>query len=207
MQIENIRDLENLFKKKGIDIKDATFRASEIILYGSRAIGVNDTESDYDFLFVGEGEPIKKNGIDLSWIKKSELNTKQWLESELAIHIAKYGRWLKGKDKWKTKVRITESTLQKKRAKINNYVESLRNKFEKLSPAFQKKYITKVRRDVQRLFLLKKNQPVPPKQVLDKEWKGNKYIRKRVLEFISKEILDSNDSKKLFDYFRNIEAT
>ena len=207
MNIENINDLEFLFRKKGIDIRNTISSASQIILYGSRASGVSDADSDYDLLFIGQGESIKENGIDLSWIEKSKLDTKEWLESELAVHIAKYGRWLKGKDNWRTKARITESTVEKKKTKIKNYVESLRNRFEKLSFPFQNKYVIKVRRDVQRLFLLLKNEPIPPKQVLDNEWKENKHLRKRVLEYISKELLDSNDSKKLFDYFREMEAT
>src|SRR5262245_1971938 len=43
-------------------------RASQVILFGSRAVGVARIDSDWDLLCVGEGMSIHNEKIDLNWI-------------------------------------------------------------------------------------------------------------------------------------------
>src|SRR6516162_4429065 len=82
-------------------------RASQIILFGSRAAGVAGHDSDWDLLLVGEGHAVRSRELDIVWIRPAMIRSESWLGSELASHVAVYGRWLLGPDDWRYEVRIS----------------------------------------------------------------------------------------------------
>ena len=172
--IENIEgNIEEALLNVGIIWNVLRQSAQEIVLFGSRASKINKPDSDWDILCVGSGKSIYKKKINLIWIDKEELKSPRWLGSELASHIAKYGVWIKGAGMWKNSVYISSSAINKKIKRIIQLLRSLEHYWQYLSDFHKKKYLTKLRRDFQRLKILISRQPIPPSPTLDKIWHNN----------------------------------
>jgi hypothetical protein len=144
--------------------------ATEIILFGSTGCGLSTVDSDIDLLCVGAGERIRSERLDLKWIAPATLRSRRWLDSELATHIASFGIWLHGLDNWSSSTRITTTTLDFKRRLIFGRLRGLRYRWNLLARPYQRKHVTKIRRDLQRLALLATGEAVPPTPVLDFFW-------------------------------------
>src|SRR5687767_14264120 len=80
----------------GLDPTPLFRQASEIIVFGSRAVGVHSRDSDLDVLVVGGVGKLKGKGLDMIRVAPDHVKTPEWLESELAAHVASYGVWLSG---------------------------------------------------------------------------------------------------------------
>jgi hypothetical protein len=154
----------------GISYRDLRAASEEIVLFGSRAAGIARTRSDWDLLCVGNGLSRMTPALDLIWLSPNELRSSRWLGSELAVHIAHYGVWLKGKPAWKNDVAVSDQAIDKKAAFILARVEELKRHWFHFSRPYRVDYITRVRRDLQRLDLLLRRLPVPPTRMLDRIW-------------------------------------
>ena len=144
--------------------------AVEVILFGSHAVGVADSASDWDILCVGgsKGEPVR--GVDLIWKSSAEVRTSKWLGSELAAHVRDYGVWLRGSPTWADGVSVNQETIGRKQKMIMARSASASSVWALLSEDYRNRYRTKVRRDVQRLTYLKRGAGPPPRPVLDTAW-------------------------------------
>ena len=145
-------------------------RASQVILFGSRAAGVARTDSDWDLLCVGEGTSIHNRVIDIVWISPAQLTTARWLGSELASHVAAYGQWLIGKDSWSHLVRLSPEAIHHKRQSILSQLSELKRLWPRLAPGLRAKHLRRLRRGVQRLQCLSEDRAVPPTRMLDDLW-------------------------------------
>lgn len=155
----------------GLDSARIFDEASEVIVFGSMAVGISRTDSDIDVLCIGEGQyKIKRPFLDLIGVPVREANSKEWLQGELASHVAKYGTWLKGAPQWLHAVRIGPSVVAQKRRRIRRFMRFLPLAWSRLEPCFREKYSIKLRRETQRLILLEQRIPVPPTKVLDDSW-------------------------------------
>jgi hypothetical protein len=146
--------------------------ASEIVLFGSRATGVFDVHSDWDLLLVTEclSLTVHSAEIDLLCASPAHVMSHDWLQSELASHIAVYGRWLLGRGEWRRYARVSPSTADRKRAAIQSQLAQLRRFWPELLPGAQARHIRRLRREVQRLQLLREQEPIPPTHQLDRAW-------------------------------------
>jgi predicted nucleotidyltransferase len=144
--------------------------ATQVILFGSTGCGLSTADSDIDLLCVGAGERVRSRHLDIKWITLEKLQSQQWLHSELASHIASFGKWLHGTDDWSDRVQITSQTLNFKRRLISGRITGLRTRWDLLAPPYRRKHVAKVRRDLQRLALLASGEAVPPTPVLDFFW-------------------------------------
>lgn len=81
--------------------QDYLDHASEVIVFGSMAVGLDGQGSDIDVLCIGGPESkVKTDSIDLIVISQETARSPLWLQSELASHVSKYGVWIKGTPKW-----------------------------------------------------------------------------------------------------------
>jgi predicted nucleotidyltransferase len=167
--------------------------ATEVVVFGSRAAGCGDESSDLDLLCVDCPFVRRASRIDLVRVSKAFVQSDRWLTSELANHIAAYGKWLKGKGDWRHNVRITEETIREKRAQILIRAVRLAHWDSRFSSAVKRREQVKQRRDLQRLHLMMNRSPTPASAILDKEWIASlssqradplpKWIEGIVLEF------------------------
>src|SRR5437764_1169337 len=114
-----LRTLQNRFAQARLDWAQLCHTANELVVFGSRAAGVNRRQSDFDVLLVGSRPrlqragldlgskaEVKRAGLDLVGMSRAEIESAQWLGSELASHVASYGFWIIGSGEWREGVRI-----------------------------------------------------------------------------------------------------
>ncbi len=163
----------------GLSFATLKERCEQIVLFGSHAMNEAGPDSDFDLLcVVGDKANITKEdrgvtrGIDLVWVSRARLATSEWLGSELAQHVAAYGRWLHGQNDWGHAVFASQQAVLKKADQIKDRILALEPRWNRLLPPYHRKYSRLVRRDLQRLQLLSQGKPVPCSQVLDRSWQS-----------------------------------
>lgn len=154
----------------GIDWSSIEDRAKQIIVYGSRATLVHKRTSDLDLLCVGRGHRYKSKNIHIIWVKESRLKNKRWLGSELATHIAVYGKWIKGENTWAISSRPNAHAIQLIEKRIQERADTLCEQWPFLLPAFRKKHLVRLRRDLQRYVMMMAGRPPVPTGMLDHQW-------------------------------------
>lgn len=146
--------------------------AGQIVLFGSRAAGLARPASDWDLLVVSEERPRSAPALDLVWVSPRELSTRAWLGSELAGHVACWGRWLHGEPDWVAGVVHDECAAAHKARRVASKLDALERTWDLLGPAYQRKHLLLLRRDLQRHALLSLGEAVPPSALLDAAWKA-----------------------------------
>jgi predicted nucleotidyltransferase len=162
--------LDAALRRAGLSWERIRETASEAVLFGSRASGVTNEDSDWDLLLVGEGRPVHTREIDLIWITAPRLQTQEWLGCELASHIAAYGRWLLGSGEWRDRVHVSPDAAARKKAALEVQLNELARNWPNLLPGARDRHTQRLRRDVQRLELLRRRLAVPPTHELDVAW-------------------------------------
>jgi hypothetical protein len=146
--------------------------AQAIVLFGSRAAGCAELNSDWDLLCVGAGSSRRTYGLDVVWVEPRALQTSAWLGSDLASHIAAHGLWLEGKPSWDLSTVDFSKAAFRKEARLARSLRSLSRAWNLLRPEYQAKHANLIRRDVQRFNLLRCRLPIPPSAMLDALWGG-----------------------------------
>lgn len=145
--------------------------ASEIIVFGSMAVGLNRPDSDIDVMCIGGPESkLKTDTLDLIVFPRTAIRSSAWLQSELALHVRHYGAWIKGTPDWIDRVQVGQEAIREKRRRLEAFMRYLPDAWSRLDEGFRVKYSIKVRREAQRLLLLSRRVPVPPTRMLDTSW-------------------------------------
>jgi predicted nucleotidyltransferase len=144
-------------------------KSSQIILFGSQAASCQTANSDVDILFVKKGKGFKNEFFDFVTVDPKRIGLNSWLGSELANHIATYGIWIKGEDKWRNKVFISESSINRKKLLILSRLAQLWVKYESLKNKSMIKLFENVVLDTERLSNMINGLPVPPTAMLKSE--------------------------------------
>ncbi|WNM58754.1 nucleotidyltransferase domain-containing protein [Candidatus Nitrospira allomarina] len=160
--------------------------SEEIILYGSRAAGVERESSDWDFLCVGSGKNCRKKKIEIKWVSHEYVLSEKWLGSELAGHIAKYGIWLKGNGTWVSMVFVSADALKRKEIAICGYLAGMKIAWYFWGDDYKNVKVRKLRRHIQRFDCLFNNRAVPPNFTLDQEWGALKKPKNKLEEIMGK---------------------
>ena len=183
-QFEN--RLHNLISNSGMTYEEVVVASTEVVIFGSRAIGVHRPDSDLDVLLVNAnmGRP-RVAGIDFVILRPEELASSRWLGSELAAHIAEYGKWIKGCGSWRHQVHTSDRAALRKQARIVGLLMCAPKWWPKLHPVFHTKYKLTIRRELQRLDLLRKQIPVPPTRTLDSDWERHRSATDYLVEVAS----------------------
>lgn len=152
------------------------FNESEtLILFGSQAMDCGQPDSDIDLLAISPNKEKKisrriTGKFDIITLSSLEVNSEWWLGSELAFHIWKYGKILKGSAPWTGFTFISESNLKKKSERIGNRLMALLENNDDLTKEQQVKHTKKIRRDCQRLRRMIDGVPGVCTKILDDEW-------------------------------------
>lgn len=162
--------LPRILAEMGVAWSDLCRSSDEIVLFGSRAAGLAGPASDWDLLCVGSSRAIDAPGLDLVWISRSALHAKSWLTSELAGHVARYGRWLHGGPTWTGHVAPSPEAVERKGRRVTSRLTALERAWPLLAPSHRRKRLTLLRRDLQRHALLAAGRVVPPTALLDAAW-------------------------------------
>src|SRR5260370_5639721 len=86
-------------------LDDLMSEADEVVVFGSRAAGVHSSSSDLDLLIISPNRRrLVATGLDCVLLTPEEVSDSFWLGSELASHVAAYGRWAKGAGEWRSDV-------------------------------------------------------------------------------------------------------
>ena len=165
-----MEELPRTLVAHGISLADLERQASQIVLFGSRAGGVARTDSDWDLLCIGEGVSTRSRHLDLVWIPAERIVHEAWLGSELATHVAAYGRWLAGEDTWSHRAHVSAWAAEAKRRSAQRRLGELERLWPRLLPSRRAKHLRRLRREVQRFELLRGGHAVPPSRILDEAW-------------------------------------
>lgn len=157
-------------ERNGISLTELTSCCDEVILFGSRAIGAESADSDWDLLLVDCSQVFTAKGFDFIQKSSDESEAVWWRQSELAHHVAKYGVWIKGHGSWIAALDEQTDAAKRKRKKVSVKLESLFELWPMLRPAYRAKWLVRIRRDIQRLLKLIANVAVPPTPILDEEF-------------------------------------
>lgn len=157
--IEKARKVYPNFEKQfGICYENS----AQAIIFGSYAFGCENSRSDIDILFVGGERRRLDKWLDFIWLRPEQVRSKNWLGSELATHLAKYGIWLKGEDNWKYDVFFSQAAITRKKEKIFSRLIHILIKKERLSSASKRELLIKVLINCHRLILLRRQIHIPP---------------------------------------------
>jgi hypothetical protein len=162
--------LQHCLQVSGVSPETWILDYREVVVFGSRAAGVHHSDSDLDVMIVGENKPRRIPGLDFVHLLPKQVEGSFWLGSELASHIAKYGKWIKGSGDWTQDACLKPRAVRRKQHRILSLLRNSEGRWLRLHPIFQKRYATTIRRELLRLDLLLHQRPVPPTPVLDSQW-------------------------------------
>jgi hypothetical protein len=161
-------------------------QADEVVLFGSRAIGRGRDTSDWDVLLVGDGMLCDIGAVHLIWRSEEQVRSRAWLESGLATHVARYGRWLKGVGAWIESCHITDATCNEVLDRVVRRFLASGRRWHGLSEFGRERRLDRLRRELQRLAcLLVIGAPVPPAPVLDDLGANDVGLHVRVLNLLT----------------------
>lgn len=156
---------------------NARKRSEATVIFGSYACGCENEHSDIDILFVGDGHRKSSTIFDFTWVRPDRLYSRNWLGSELANHIARYGVWVEGDNGWIDKVYVSDISITKKKEKIYNRLIQLFLKKDRLSFDQKVDLLQKVIVNCHRLGNMVSKEPNPPTYNIVKKIKsGDLYL-------------------------------
>ena len=164
-QLNKKRLLNSIYRaaeRSFIDWNDYYKHADEVILFGSWAFGVERPTSDIDVLCIGQGKSVTSNVLHILCMSRSRFRQHVLRGSELASHVAAYGIWLKGNRSVPKYIGPSHATVDRRRRLLDSRVRALCAHWRDLRGEFKRKHADKVRRDLQRLSLLKMGRPNVP---------------------------------------------
>lgn len=160
--------LRESLARAGIAFDALRHQCQEMVVFGSRASGVGDENSDWDLLCVGDGATRRTRGLDIIWITADSVHCQAWTTSEIASHIVTYGRWIAGAPSaWSKLVEITPRTIERKVRWIRTHVDAWQRFWPRCSLRLREQYALNLRYNLQRLECLLNKEAVPPRQRLD----------------------------------------
>lgn len=166
--------LQQALGSVGLSLEQLSLGGFAVALFGSRASDCWRSRSDWDLLCVGpratqlpEG---RLPGIDLVCVSDQDVHLPVWLNGDLAGHVLEYGVWLVGEPSWNVADVCYAGAVERKEARLASRVRAAARVWQDLSASYRRKQALLLRRELQRLFLLKSRSAVPPSPRLDAAW-------------------------------------
>jgi hypothetical protein len=184
-QSQNISSWAQAFNGSLHVLGDLIAESSEVVVFGSRAVGVQGFSSDLDVLAITPAKrAVRARGLDCVVLTPQDVGQSLWLGSELASHIVQFGQWVKGEGEWRNRVWLSERAVLRKRRRVNAVMRNASLRWPRLHRSFRLRYATTMRRELQRLSLLLNRLPIPPTAILDAEWQAGKVSALTLLALI-----------------------
>jgi hypothetical protein len=163
-------ELAHLLAEASIDLAAILTRGGSAWMFGSRATRCARADSDWDILIVGSERGLahelpRRSRLDLVYVDTQDFS--MWCGSELASHVAVYGRPISVAHK--IIARPTEAAPRKQRV-VQERAASLARLWILLQPAQREREVLRLRRDAQRAWHLTMSLAVPPTAMLDEQW-------------------------------------
>jgi predicted nucleotidyltransferase len=159
--------VSGLLDSEGLSLDEFTRSSLDVIVFGSRASGLQRHWSDLDILIVGAVRIHKRIGnLDLIFVPEYELNTSLRRRSELFRHIEEYGVSLMHDRMLVTSVRDGYAAARKL-ARLRALIDRALTSWAVFPEPMKLKYLIKFRREAQRYRLLERGSAVPPTAQLD----------------------------------------
>ena len=179
-------DLQSLLRvsisDSGEHLNSLVLASSQVVIFGSRSVGLQTATSDFDVFCVGSVEyKFKNRMLDVLVSTEAKIESDEWRQSELANHIACYGIWIRGTPNWVDNIRVGHDAVLRKQRRIKAFLRYLPETWERLADCYKAKYSIKLRREAQRLLLLELGVPIPPTVLLDTLWNTRTEGRRKVL--------------------------
>lgn len=166
------QELKTALNKEGFSWQDLYQSAEQIILFGSRAFGIANKDSDWDLLLIGNGKTKRTKSVDLVWVSKEKSLSINWLGDELAMNVFTYGKWLKGQNNWKIEIYPSPAGLKRKYRVVLKKLKALMGHWDSLNSAFRKKHITDIRKHMQRYESMLKGEIVDVTPMYNSRWQA-----------------------------------
>ncbi|NJK31773.1 MAG: hypothetical protein HC927_04750 [Deltaproteobacteria bacterium] len=123
---------------------------------------------------VGRGLDQLGQGLDIVVVEPEQFWSSSWRDSELAGHVARWGRTLEGSPHWLEGLAATHSrslaAIAFKQRSLAAQLRALQQHWPDLGPWARDRRTLKLRRDLQRHARLLEGREVPPTALLDREW-------------------------------------
>jgi predicted nucleotidyltransferase len=159
--------VSRLLNSEGLSLDELTRSSLDLVVFGSRASGLQHHGSDLDMLIVGNARGHKRVGnLDLILVPEGELSTSLRRRTELFRHIEDYGVSLMHDRMLVTSIR-DDHAAERKLARLRALIDRALPSWEIFTEAMKLKYLVKFRREAQRYRLLERGSAVPPTAQLD----------------------------------------
>ncbi len=167
MSINRFAGLQSNLSKVGRDFDSVVRSSKAIFLFGSRAMDVATDKSDWDLLCISNDRSIRSQHVDLVCVAPGRARSVNWLGSELASHVSRFGYLLHGDSSWMERVAISDRAICKKREKIARRISIVHPWWNDFTFEVKQKHFRLLRNDISRLNYLIKRQPIPPTSLLE----------------------------------------
>lgn len=194
-----IDEIQRRISRLGIRWDELSKATKCVVLFGSRALQVGSTRSDYDVLCVGNGRSRRTKEIDLLWVSEHYLESDDWFGSEIACHIKEFGICLAGSNDWINHVALSEVAVRKKLDQIEHHLCTLKRRWNCLLPAYRQRQWGLLRRNFQRFALLSDGKAIPPTPILDGLWRKSSQDTKEKIFRSTGSLLASFDVSNALD--------
>lgn len=190
-------------KNEKLSLEDLLSASADVIVFGSRAAGLERANSDLDILVIGPTKLKKKHGLfDFICVSESDANSLAWQHSEIFRHIDAYGISLMH-DRALINAVIDDHAANRKRHRIESLIPKLLDSWDSLNDGYKVKYLTKLRREFQRFQLLESGSPVPPTAFLDSQIQSQRDIESKLEEMFQKFCKDPAQGESARGLFLN----
>lgn len=164
--VDSIKNIIEKIQARFPDFRDkfqeASEKSNEVIFFGSFVYGCENTKSDIDILFIGNGKRRVSKCFDFVWVKPQKVYSNTWLCSELANHVANFGLWYKGEGLWREKIFFCEAAVTRKKQLIYQRLLQLFLKRNKISRQEKIRILEKVILNSYRITYLQDEIANPP---------------------------------------------
>lgn len=176
--------IRRLAKSEDFSLDNLLASATDVIVFGSRAAGLERVRSDLDLLAIGTTKLRKRFGlIDLICVPEPDAHSLAWQHSEIFRHVAAYGISLIH-DHMLIEAVVDEHAADRKRRRLETLLEKLLGSWNTLNDGYKAKYLTKLRREFQRYKLLESGLAVPPTACLDSQVNSQEELRSTIEELL-----------------------
>lgn len=157
-----------------VDIAAVAADGGGVWCFGSRAAGCARAESDWDVIVVTRASALehrtRRAPLDIVSVRLDELDA--WASTELAAHVATYGVRIDPGRTLELRA-VPAAAAPRKCSVVGGRSRTLDMLWTGLQPAQRRRETLRLRRDLQRAWLLTRGAAIPPTAILEDAWQAS----------------------------------